>query len=266
MRISCSSLAFPAYNAFDMKKLPSDMGIEIFYEWGGSTFWRLVLDEVMNGRTGSFSIHSPYCGKAADFSNPEDEDWLFEYLKEPFELYHRFNAVNYVIHTNGPISEPLSADRSDDLRKIIAERLFRFQEICVKEGVNMLVENLGFGGGLFTLFNEQQFLQLFDDNCNLNCLVDTGHAAIENFDIYRIQETLGSRLQAYHLHDNNGIDDQHNRIESGVIDWNRFYEGAARFTPDADYVFEYKQSAVTSIQDFVSDAQKLTKSCESLIL
>lgn len=259
MRIGCSSLAFPAYSAFDMKKLPQDIGIEIFYEWGGSTFWELMLEEVMDGRTGSFSIHAPYCGKGLDFTNTKDEDWLFNYLKEPFTLYHRFNAANYVIHTNGPLQEPLDTKRADELRKIVSERLYRFNELCIKEGVNMLVENLGFGSGLLALFDEQQFLKLFDDNHDLKCLIDTGHAAIEKFDMFRVQEILGARLQGYHLHDNNGIDDSHHRIETGCVNWRHFCEGAARFTPNAEFVFEYKPSAITSIQDIISDAQKLEK-------
>ena len=38
-------------------------------------------------------------------------------------------------------------------------------------------------------------------------------------------EQLGSRIQAFHIHDNNGIDDQHIAPYMGILDWNRFMEG-----------------------------------------
>ncbi len=56
------------------------------------------------------------------------------------------------------------------------------------------------------------------------CL-DTGHALLLGKDIKRIMEQLGSRIQAFHIHDNNGIDDQHIAPYMGILDWNRFMEG-----------------------------------------
>lgn len=56
------------------------------------------------------------------------------------------------------------------------------------------------------------------------CL-DTGHALLLGKDIQRIMVQLGSRIQAFHIHDNNGIDDQHIAPYMGILDWNRFADG-----------------------------------------
>ncbi len=56
------------------------------------------------------------------------------------------------------------------------------------------------------------------------CL-DTGHALLVGRDIRDVMVTLGSRVKAFHIHDNNGADDQHTAPYMGVLDWNRFAEG-----------------------------------------
>ena len=56
------------------------------------------------------------------------------------------------------------------------------------------------------------------------CL-DTGHALLLGKDIRRSMRLLGRRIQAFHLHDNNGIDDQHLAPYMGVGDWDRFVDG-----------------------------------------
>ena len=56
------------------------------------------------------------------------------------------------------------------------------------------------------------------------CL-DTGHALLVSKDIRDVMALLGSRIQAFHIHDNNGSDDQHVAPYMGILDWDRFVEG-----------------------------------------
>lgn len=256
MNIGVSSLGFSGPAGFGMGGLAPELGVEIFYEWGGETFWDLVLQEVMQNRTGSFSIHAPFQGKGMDLSLVEDEKWLFEYLMQPFDLYHRHNADGYVVHMNSPYpTEPTDAERAERLKRV-EDRLARFNEICRREGVVMLVENLAFSKGA-TLCRQQDFLSIFEHNRDLNCIVDTGHAVLAGIDICAVQEALGSRLKAYHMHDNDGIRDGHQRILTGVIDWKCFFEGARRYTPDASFVMEYNPESTNSIDDYMTDAETI---------
>lgn len=254
MKISVSSLGFLGPLGFNMKNLDPSLGVEIFYEWGGATYWELVLEEVMRDRTGSFSVHAPFQGKKLDLSLVEDEQWLFDYLMQPFDLYHKFGGDGYVVHMNCPYSEePTDAQRAERLKRV-EDRLARFNEICKREGVNMLVENLAFTRGA-TLCRQEDFLSIFEHNPELDCIVDTGHAVLAGIDICAVQETLGSRLKAYHMHDNNGRTDGHKRIMTGVIDWKRFGEGAKKHTPNAHFVMEYNPDSTDSIDDYMTDAQ-----------
>ena len=120
-----------------------------------------------------------------------------------------------------------------------------------------MVENLAFGHNLKTLCDQQDFLNIFRHNQELNCIIDTGHAALGDIDIFEVQKTLGSRLQAYHMHDNDGKEDRHQRVCTGIIDWKRFAEGARMYTPDANFVLEYNANATQSINDYMDDANKI---------
>ena len=56
------------------------------------------------------------------------------------------------------------------------------------------------------------------------CL-DTGHMLLCGLDPFKTVTRLGRRISAFHIHDNDGCDDQHLAPYMGVLDWNRFCEG-----------------------------------------
>ena len=75
----------------------------------------------------------------------EREDEFFAYMRQPFGLYHQFGGEGYVVHMNASYAtEPSAAEKAERLRRV-EDRLARLNEICVSEGVTMLVENLAFG-------------------------------------------------------------------------------------------------------------------------
>lgn len=56
------------------------------------------------------------------------------------------------------------------------------------------------------------------------CL-DTGHLLLTGLDVLKAMTKLGGRIKAFHVHDNNGWDDQHLAPYMGRLDWKRFEEG-----------------------------------------
>lgn len=256
VKYTVSSLGYPLYHIDEMEKLPSDFGVEIFYEWGGTTYWLEAMKRVMAGRTGDLCMHAPY--GYCDFAQTENEDELFRLMTEPFDMYHRLNCHHYVVHTNAAVSPCATKQQCADLRSRVAERLAKFQQICEQEGVAMLVENIPDAG--HALFKQEQFLQLFTDNPRLNCIIDTGHAHMEGFDMYEVQRILGARLKAYHIHDNSGSEDSHRQILTGMpggIDWQRFAQGVARYTPNATLTFEYNANTGADAEAYAQDRARL---------
>ena len=69
------------------------------------------------------------------------------------------------------------------------------------------------------------------------CL-DTGHLLLLGKDIKNTMVQLGDRIEAFHVHDNNGLDDQHLAPYMGVLDWERFIEGLRAIGYDKTMSFE----------------------------
>lgn len=56
------------------------------------------------------------------------------------------------------------------------------------------------------------------------CL-DTGHALLTRNDIYSAVTELGDNLTCLHIHDNDGVKDDHVPPYMGILDWDRFLRG-----------------------------------------
>ena len=69
------------------------------------------------------------------------------------------------------------------------------------------------------------------------CL-DTGHATLLGKDLRRFIETLGDRLTVTHVHDNNGLDDEHLFPYMGITDWDRFCRALGETGYDGPLSFE----------------------------
>ena len=72
------------------------------------------------------------------------------------------------------------------------------------------------------------------------CL-DTGHALLTRNDIYTAVTELGDNLVCLHIHDNDGVRDEHVPPYMGILDWQRFlralkknnYQGCLNFEVDS---------------------------------
>lgn len=80
------------------------------------------------------------------------------------------------------------------------------------------------------------------------CL-DTGHALLTGSDIYQSIIDLAPILTTLHIHDNNGIEDQHRMPWTGILDWPRFtrglreinYQGVLSFETFAEFKVHPKE-------------------------
>lgn len=69
------------------------------------------------------------------------------------------------------------------------------------------------------------------------CL-DTGHLLLCKLDLKDAIVRLGNRIECLHVHDNNGLEDQHIAPYTGVMDWKHFMEGLKAIGYDKPMCFE----------------------------
>ena len=89
------------------------------------------------------------------------------------------------------------------------------------------------------------------------CL-DTGHMLLVGKDVRQAMRQLGDRLEAFHIHDNNGVDDQHMAPYTGILDWERFTDGLRELRFSKPINFETHGVAERFVDpDLVPDALRL---------
>lgn len=243
MEISASNLSFRGSSFEAMKKLPKDIGIEVFIEWGNDYYWDKALSNVMEKRRGPLSIHGPI--RFVDFAENADDKFLFDYMKWVFKICKKHNAEFVVIHPNSSLS---GSQDFCKMRSYSKERIAKLQKMAKQEDVALAIENIPKSNGEI-LFDIKEYIKIFKDIPEVKSLIDIGHAFIENWDIEKLLYSLKDRIIAYHIHDNNGCDDKHLKIGEGNFDWDTFFKAFVKYTPDATLVLEYEETTLEEIKE-----------------
>ena len=178
-----------------------------------------------------YQTHAPFSTFVKD--NPEVNEYLLTVMDKCAQVNRYFDCRYMVVHP----AFNAYADRMeyDDEWNLNIERysrmipaLKRFDVICCLE--NMFVARQGkiyeacmsdmneaaaYIDELNTVAGEKRFAFCYD----------TGHGLLVGRDPYGSLLQLGDRLEAVHIHDNNGWEDQHIAPYMGKLDWDRFVRG-----------------------------------------
>lgn len=98
--------------------------------------------------------------------------------------------------------------------------------------------------------------EMAGEKCFAFCL-DIGHAVMLGIDPYFAFEKLGHRLEALHIHDNDGVHDDHIAPYLGVVNWKRFIKGLRDNGYKGDISFETVNSCMAYPKELVPDVLKL---------
>lgn len=252
MKISVSSLAFLGPFFLDMAKFDPSIGIEVMYDFGSDYFWRNAIPYVMKDRTGELSFHAAF--EFIDLSTDPD-DSVMDAVAAAFPLCQETGAANIVVHTNAKVPYGLSENELEKRRKLAERRILALDERAKSYGLRLLVENLHLGLYGSEIFTQEQFIDLFLRNPQLDCIIDIGHAHLAKLDILVVQKALGSRIKAYHIHDNDGKSDRHLHVGQGTFDLEAFARNVKTYTPDASLVLEF--AASDGVEETQKDIEKV---------
>lgn len=192
----------------------------------------------------NYQAHAPF--PSLLYQEEAYSDYLIEVLKKVIACCDYIDCRNLIIHPFFYPSEhrlPLEQEFEMNI-----ERYSRLIPAARNYGVTICLENM------FTGYNGKQFCSCCGDPleacryvdalngaagtaCFGFCL-DTGHALLGGQEILRTMRILGDRICAFHVHDNNGISDQHLAPYWGVMDWGRFARGLADIGYEKTMCFE----------------------------
>lgn len=158
---------------------------------------------------------------------PHDETEKFraeraEFMRRSIRLAAKIGCKNWVIHPMMPISMLDKWDPS--VTWDVNVQFFRDLLPYAKEhDVTICFENMPEKGfSMSTVEKTLEFIHLINDDHFQLCL-DTGHAAIFG-NVGDAIRLAGKDLRVFHIHDNDGKNDQHWFPGMGVIDWTDFME------------------------------------------
>ena len=193
-----------------------------------------------------FQAHAPFPSWIGE-GDEEYDDWLLDVLKKTIAGCAEIGCQQLVIHPFFLQSWQNRLSR-DDLMSLNLDRYGRLIPEAEKYGVRILTENMftRFRGRIFTACcSEMDFANELVDALNAKagkemfgfCL-DTGHLQLLSMPLRESMLKLGSRIKAFHVHDNDGLDDLHTAPFLGIQDWNELIEGLRQLNWTAPLCFE----------------------------
>jgi sugar phosphate isomerase/epimerase len=190
------------------------------------------------------------CRRAIDFSAK---------VGAPFYSVHSGFAVDPAPEDLGKSIRHLPRFSLEKARDIFAENVGLLDDYAGKRGVRLLLENNvlapqnAFNGeNELLLMCDLEDFKRFDKDFkqdNVGILLDVGHlkisAAALGYDKYKAIEYSADRIEAFHLHDNNGLADQHSPFKADA--W--FLDILPQFRNQARFVLEMRNISIPEIED-----------------
>lgn len=182
------------------------------------------------------SFHGPYyeTEHSAAPGTPEYERSM-ELLRKTLPYCVRLHSRYLVFHHN---NMPVTEEHREEMICISKQNYREIAELFKPYQIPVVVENAGVRERNNMLFDQEAFIRLCKEE-HYPVLIDIGHAHANGWNLEQTMKALKDQIVAYHLHNNDGIHDSHQRIFHGTLDFSLFLSDYQRLTPNADLVLEY---------------------------
>ena len=240
------------------------LGVEYATEWKTPDFHERLTAQITDMAGIPATIHAPFV-EICTVPGSEEEAYMEACFDKACWYYQQFHATSMVIHTNeGSFPE----EERSAKRARTKEVLLRWYEKLRKMGIEMTVENVGYPLKDNLLFDYDEFVRLFAELPDeIGCLIDTGHAMLNGWDIVKLIKTLGPRIRGYHLNNNDGKHDSHYPLydSEGYYSPQQIDEmlrAIAIYSPDADLGIEYAPDGRFTTESLYADIRRVVRVTE----
>ncbi len=217
----------------------------------------------------NYQAHAPFPSLVYDPDDPAYNDLLLEILRKTVVGAGSIGCHHLIIHPFFYGYENAMSPEEEWETNI--ERYSRLIPAAKEHGVMICLENMfsGYKGKLYrACCNEAEtaarYIDTLNDLAGEKCFgfcLDTGHALLVGNDIYQFMVTMGDRIEAFHVHDNDGVHDQHLAPYTGILDWNGFMEGLKAIRFDKTLSFETFNIWNTVDQEVAPEMMRFILSC-----
>lgn len=181
---------------------------------------------------------------------------LFENYARAFVFAARFGATSMVVHTH---ERNITKAEKPALQDQCLNNLLALASMSSKEGIALRVENVSLPHKGEPLFDEDEYIRLFDHMPNVQALIDIGHVHVTNWSLKNLLEKLKGRIGGFHLHNNDGLDDSHNWLDEGTMDIDNALSLINEHAEFHDMVLEYGSMQGKTVRDLIRDVSRILK-------
>ena len=212
-----------------------DVGAELAVAWHSPDFYELMEPQLPRYRDVSVTLHGPFMEMCPE-PGSEEEARLEQQLQRSCQLYKQLDACSIVLHTH--LRPGAQVERVLDV-------LNRWIPRMTAQGMAVTVENVGYPAKGNALFSQEEFIRLFEKLPEeAGCLIDLGHAILNDWDIPALIRAMGTKIKGYHIHTNDGKGDSHIPIHDSrsilsVAQMDEILRAIGQITPDAHLILEY---------------------------
>ena len=214
-----------------------DTGIEYTAFTHSDTYWDELCSKVRK-TTCPMTFHGPYVQiEATSGLDTAEHKWLMESYEKVMALAAENKVRHIVFHYSQlQFEEAELEEKQKNSYAVMKALTARAKDY----GVRLVIENLCKQKKGHHLPTNDEYFKIFEDIPDAFSLIDIGHANVNRLDIEKFLALNGKRVKGFHVHNNDGITDQHLDYHKGTANIREIMHWAGKYTEDTDIVLEYE--------------------------
>lgn len=231
-----------------------DFGIEFTAFTHDENYWERLSHKVPE-MSCPMTFHGPYINiEATSPLDSKEHDWLMESYNRVFALAAP-NGVRHVVFHYSQLQ--FNEEEIPSKQKNAYAVMRDLTKLAKRYGVNCVIENLCRQRHKTHLFTNEEYFDIFRNIPDAVALIDIGHANVNKLDIEKFLYEYGKRVKGFHVHNNDGITDQHKDYHKGTADTRQIMHWVGKYTDDADIVIEYEPHEKLTHAELIDEVKEL---------
>lgn len=213
--------------------------------------------------------HAPFPGELYDEVDEEYEAFIMDVLQKTIIAAGTIEIPKLVVH---PFLKgyKMAYDRETEWEHNI-ERYMKLVPYAKEAGVMILLENMfntykdrKYESTCSNGWEAKKYVDALNEMAGFKCFgfcFDVGHSVLVGRDIERFMAEAGDCIEAFHIHDNDGVVDKHQAPYTGKADWDKFIAGLKTIHYNKTLSFETFMAVRTVPEELIPETLKYIAAC-----
>jgi sugar phosphate isomerase/epimerase len=219
---------------------------------------RKQIRELLNSYSLTPIVHAPFYDINIASLNPQIGTASMQQIQEAITFAADIKA-NIVDFHPGNLPGDYPKRFLQQSRKNLLKHLSNLIEIAENQQITLSIENKQRGRNLQVISSSDEQLAIIREISSKYCQVtfDVGHANTYSYNLHNYARCIAPHLVNVHLHDNNGIKDEHLALGQGNINFKKVLKTLDAVQYSGPFILEVKswaglQSSIETITKLVS--------------